>query len=203
MVYFDTKLLLFLDTLTSLHNLNSTHTSEKRVKQSENNTWVGRSILQNTQLNHETRITLLDQTTRRFSKLHYTAPSRSAYFSGTRMMLYLVNWDWLHQQTVRSLLLWFGIVTTDQTRAEMSVQNILCKSLSFFYRCCGNAWICKLEGSKISKYHRTNNQKFTAAIISDCERTQLGRPPRRGDLLSDFVVELFALDSGPFRSNEL
>ena len=47
----------------------------------------------------------------------YTASSRSAYFSGTRMMLYL-NWDWLHQQTVRSLcslLLWFGhfIVTTD------------------------------------------------------------------------------------------
>ena len=129
------KSLLFLDTLTSLPNLNSTHTSEKRVMQFENNTWVGHSVLQNIQT---TRLELLDLIRQHedFPSFSQAAPSRSAYFLGTHMILYL-SWDWSHQQTVRSLcnslLLWFGrfIVTTDKTRAEMSLQNIV--------------WVCHLS----------------------------------------------------------
>ena len=60
-----------------------------------------------------------------------------------------------------SLSVWFdgSIITTDKTRNEMLVQNIIL----LFVTCLPMLWeyfVCELEGSRISKYHRTNNREL-------------------------------------------
>ena len=107
-------------------------------------------------------------------------------------MLYL-NWDWLHQQTVRSLCL----AELLHHRAEMSLQNISsCESfVTVVYQCCGNILVCKLEGSRISKYHRRNNRKFYRRHYFRVREDFFGKPlPGQEISVSYFLSLLLSLN---------
>ena len=96
------------------------------------------------------------------------------------MVLYL-NWDWLYQQAVRSLrfkLLWFRrfIVTTE---SEDSSRNVAPKHYILVWVLDAvviYGYVSKKAGAEFQNITENTifkTRNFTAAIISDCERTSV------------------------------
>ena len=127
---------------------------------------------------------LINQTTRRFSKLQLHGPFEVSAW-GTRMMLYLI-WDWLHQQSVRCVL---SRHDRQDSSGNVALKHILVRVLSPVYRCCGNILVLsKLERSRISKYHRRNNRKFYQRYYFRPREDFFGRPlPGEEISESDFL----------------
>ena len=63
--------------------------------------------------------------------------------------------------------------------------------------------LCKLEGAEFQNITVETTGNLLLLLVVTVRGLVWKTPPHRGDLLSNFVVELFALGSGPLRSNKL